>query len=296
MRKTFFLVTIYLPILSLAFFLQSPPAFSQGDTIGTAAITAFRSQVRLPQGTEIRLVERKESPIPEFFSVKLLLIFPDKEVPVIVYVDKTGEKVIIGNLFIKGENVTLKEAGSPRLKKVDMSILDMDKSPSIGLKGARVNIVEFSNFQCPHCLDSWAKLKPLLEKYPKEIRYIFKHTPFHPEGRTFELSEMAAAAQEVNLEAFWLVHDFLFTSEGQSVANLERKAIQLKIEQLLRGKNYDAKGFQSALESGKGKQRVLEDMALGNKLRITGTPTKIVNGDVIVGSAAESVLEKYLIK
>jgi protein-disulfide isomerase len=296
MRKTFFLVTIYLPILSLAFFLQSPPAFSQGDTIGTAAITAFRSQVRLPQGTEIRLVERKESPIPEFFSVKLLLIFPDKEVPVIVYVDKTGEKVIIGNLFIKGENVTLKEAGSPRLKKVDMSILDMDKSPSIGLKGARVTIVEFSNFQCPHCLDSWAKLKPLLEKYPKEIRYIFKHTPFQPEGRTFELSEMAAAAQEVNLEAFWLVHDFLFTSEGQSVANLERKAIQLKIEQLLRGKNYDAKGFQSALESGKGKQRVLEDMALGNKLRITGTPTKIVNGDVIVGSAAESVLEKYLIK
>ena len=241
-------------------------------------------------------MEKKESPIPGFFSVKLLLIFPDKEVPVIVYVDKAGEKVVIGNLFIKGENVTMKEAGPPRLKKVDMSVLDMDKSPSIGLKGARVTIVEFSNFQCPHCLDSWAKLRPLLGKYPKEIRYIFKHAPFQPEGKTFELSEMAAAAQEVSLEAFWLVHDFLFTSEGQSVANLERKAIQLKIEQLLREKNYDAKGFQSALESGKGKQRVLEDMALANKIRITGTPTKIVNGDVIVGSVAESALEKYLIK
>ena len=68
----------------------------------------------------------------------------------------------------------------------------------------------------------------------------------------------------------------------------------MKVEQLLREKGYDVKGFQSALESGKGKQRVLDDMALGNKLRITGTPTKIVNGDLIVGSTPDNVLERYL--
>jgi protein-disulfide isomerase len=49
-----------------------------------------------------------------------------------------------------------------------------------------------------------------------------------------------------------------------------------------------------ALESGKGRQRVLDDMALGNKLRITGTPTKIVNGDIIVGPSPDNVLERYL--
>jgi protein-disulfide isomerase len=190
----------------------------------------------------------------------------------------------------------VKEAGLPRSKKIDMAILDVDKSPSIGPIGAKVTLVEFSNFQCPYCTDSWVKLKTLLTKYPKDIKYIFKHFPFQPVGKTFELSEMAAAAQEVSQEAFWLVHDFLFTSEGQSVAQLDRKAIQLKIEQLLREKNYDVKGFQSALENGKGRQRVLEDMALGNKLRITGTPTKIVNGDFIVGSSPDNVLERYLIK
>jgi protein-disulfide isomerase len=226
--------------------------------------------------------------------VKLLLIFPDKEVPAVIYVDKTGEKVFIGNLFIKGENVTTKEAGPPRSKKIDMTILDMERSPAIGPKGAKVTLVEFSNFQCPYCLDSWTKLKPLLGKYPKEIRYVFKHFPFQPDGMTFELSEMASAAQEVSQEAFWLVHDFLFTNEGQNVAKLERKAVQVKVEQLLIGKNYDVKVFQSALESGKAKQRVLADMALGNKLRITGTPTKVVNGDLIVGSTPDNVLERYL--
>jgi protein-disulfide isomerase len=278
----------------LSIFLFSHQGFSQEDKIGDVAINTFRAQIRLPQGTEIKFLEKKESPIPDFYSVKLLLVYPDKEVPVVVYVDKAGEKVIIGNLFIKGENVTMKEAGPPRPKKIDMTILDVDKSPFIGPKGAKVTIVEFSNFQCPYCTDSWVKLKTLLTKYPKDIKYIFKHSPFQPVGKTFELSEMAAAAQEVSQEAFWLVHDFLFTSEGQSVAQLDRKAIQLKVEQLLREKNNDIKPFQTALENGKGKQRVLEDMDLGNKLRITGTPTKIVNGDIIVGSTPDNVLERYL--
>jgi protein-disulfide isomerase len=188
----------------------------------------------------------------------------------------------------------MEEAGPPRPKKIDMAILDIDKSPFIGPKGAKVTIVEFSNFQCPYCMDSWAKFMELMKRYPQDFKYIFKHFPFQPQGRTFELSELAAAAQEVDQEAFWLVHDFLFTSEGQSVANLDRKAVQLKIEQLLREKNHDVKAFVSALETGKAKKRVLEDMAVGNRIRVTATPTKIVNGDLIVGSTPDNVLERYL--
>jgi protein-disulfide isomerase len=282
--------------ISILFFSLVPSfqGFSQEDKIGEVAINTFRTQIRLPQGTEIRFLEKKESPIPDFYSVKLLLVFPDKEVPAVIYVDKAGEKVIIGNLFIKGENVTMKEAGPPRLKKIDMAILDIEKSPFLGPKEAKVTIVEFSNFQCPYCMDSWAKLKTLLEKHPKDIKYIFKHFPFQPVGKTFELSEMAAAAQEVSNEAFWIVHDFLFTDEGQAVAKLEKDAVKQKVEQLLKGKGYDIKIYQSALETGKPQKRVLDDMAVGNRIRITGTPTKIVNGDIVVGSTPDGVLERYL--
>jgi len=272
----------------------SQTGFSQEDKIAEVAIHTFRTQIRLPPGTEIKFLEKKESPIPDFYSVKLIIVYPDKEVPVVIYVDNAGEKVIIGNLFIKGENVTAKEAGPHRLKKVDMATLDMDKSPSIGPKGAKVTIVEFSNFQCPYCTESWAKLKTLLTKYPKDLRYVFKHFPFQPFGKTFELSLIAAAAQEVSNEAFWLVHDFLFTNEGQSAASLEKKALQSKIEQLLREKKHDVKAFQKALELGHGQKRVLDDMALGDKLRITGTPTKIINGDMIIGLTPDSSLERYL--
>jgi protein-disulfide isomerase len=281
-------------LLSISFF--SYQCFSQEDRIGEVAINTFRAQIRLPQGTEIRLLEKKESPIPEFYSVKLLLIFPDKEVPAIIYVDKAGEKVIIGSLFIKGENVTMKEAGSPVLKKVNVGSLEIEKSPSIGPTGAKVTIVEFSNFECPFCLDSWMKLKEVMDQHPADIRYVFKHFPFQTQGKAFELSEMSAAAQEVSNEAFWVVHDFLFSNEGQAVATGDKEALKQKIEQILKRQGHDVKAFRSALETGKAKKRVQEDMAVGNSIHVTGTPTKIMNGDIIVGSTPEDVVERYLRK
>jgi len=286
---------IFLMGMLIAIVLTTPVApFSQEDRIVQVAIDTFKSQVRLPPGADIKFLEKKESPVPDFYAVKLLIILPDKEIPAMVYVDKTGEKVIIGNLFIKGENITMKEAGSPKLKKIDMTTLDMDKSPSMGPKVAKVTIVEFSNFQCPYCMESWVKFQKLIQKHPQEMSYIFKHFPLQPQGRTFELSEMAAAAQEINNEAFWLVHDFFFTEEGQNVARLEKEAVKQKIEQLLKGKGYDVRVFQSALETGKAKKRVLDDMAVGSRIRITGTPTKIVNGDMIIGSSQDNALERYL--
>jgi len=279
----------------IAIVLAMPVAsFPKEDSIAQVAIDTFKSQVRLSQGTEVKFLEKKESPVPDFYAVKLLIVLPDKEIPAIVYVDKTGEKVFIGNLFIRGENVTTKEAGPPRPKKIDMGTLEMEKSPFVGDRNAKVTIVEFSNFQCPYCMDSWIKLQKLIQKHPQELRYIFKHFPFQPQGRTFELSELTAAAQGVSNEAFWLIHDFFFTDEGQNVARLEKEAVKQKVEQLLKGKGYDVRIFQSSLETGRARKRVLEDVALANRLRMTSTPTKIVNGDVIIGASQDNILERYL--
>lgn len=281
-------------LIVLALAMSGAAAFSQVDNAVQAAVNTFKAQVRLPQGTEIKFLEKRESPLPDFYSIKLLLILPDKEMPAIVYVDKTGEKVFLGNLFIKGENVTMKEAGPSRPRKIDMGILEMEKSPFLGNKEAKVTIVEFSNFQCHYCMESWLKLSELMKRHPQGFKYIFKNFPFQPQGKTFELSEMAIAAQEVGNEAFWTVHDFFFTKEGQDTGHLEKGVVRLKVEQLLKEKGYDTRNFQSALETGIARKRVLEDMTLANRLRLTSTPIKIVNGDIIVGLTPDSTLERYL--
>jgi protein-disulfide isomerase len=272
------------------------PVLAQEDKIVQAAIETFKAQIRMPPGAELKFVEKKEGSVPGFCSVKLLISTIDREMPVVVYVDRSGEKVFIGNLFVKGENVTLKEAGSPRTRKIDMRSLDIDQSPSIGLKEAKVTIVEFSNFNCPYCAASWLQLNQLIAKYSKNIRYVFKHFPLQTQGKTIELSEMAAAARQLSDEAFWIVHDMLFSSEGQALVKGEIGPLKQKVGQILKDKGYDLNVFESFLESGSAKLQVQRDLALGNKMRVISTPTKVVNGDVIIGSAGDQALEQYLKK
>jgi protein-disulfide isomerase len=291
MVKKFVLVTIGFVFFS---FILATQIFSQEDKIAQVAIETFRTQFRLPPGAEVKFIEKKESPIPGFYSVKLSVLTQNREIPLIVYVDSGGEKVIIGNLFIRGENVSRKEAGEPKLRKMDMGQLGIEKSPSRGPSSGKMTVVEFSNFQCPFCVKSWKRMKDLLEKNPQEIRYMFKHFPLQPQGKSFELSEMVAATQEISDEAFWAVHDFFFSDEGQAFMGKETGILKQKIEEILKGKGYDEKVFQTALETGKGKKRVVEDMALGNKIGVTGTPTMIINGDFVGSSLTDKMIEQYL--
>ncbi|OGP89325.1 MAG: hypothetical protein A2157_10495 [Deltaproteobacteria bacterium RBG_16_47_11] len=294
MKKVLPIVIVMVLIFGCLFIVTQ--GLAQEDKIVQVAIETFKAHIRIPPGTEIKFSEKKEGPISNFYSVKLLLSAIDKDIPVVVYVDKSGEKVFIGNFFVKGENVTMKEAGPTRPKKIDMRSLEIEKSPSIGPKEAKVTVVEFSNFNCPYCAGSWVQLKKLIEKYPKNIRYVFKHFPLQPQGKTFELSEMAAASQELGDEAFWAVHDFLFSTEGQALVKGEMGPLKLKIEQTLKEKGYDLKTYKDFLELGRAKLKVKDDLALGGKMRVTVTPTKVVNGDIITGSATDKALEQYLTK
>ena len=282
--------------LVLIILFQTIHAIAQEDRIVQVAIDTLKAQLRLPREVEVRFMGKRESPLPDFYSVKLLLLAPDREIPVVIYVDKTGEKVFIGSLIIKGENVTLKEAGPPKPRKIDLGQLEIEKSPIRGPLSAKVTIVEFSNFECPHCVESSRMMQEWIGKYPNDIRYVFKHFPFQSQGKAFDLSEMAAAAQEISSEAFWVVHDFLFSIEGHALMQGEKSGVRQKIEQILKEKGYDVKSFQVALETGQGRRKVEGDMVLGKNIRVTGTPTILINGEFVSNPLTNQVLERYLRK
>jgi protein-disulfide isomerase len=292
-RKIELLILCLVSIILLSAF----QAMAQEDKIVQIAIDTVKTHLHLPKGIEVRFIEKRESPIPDFYSVKLLLVTQDKEIPLIVYVDKAGEKLFIGgSLIIKGENVTAKEAGAPKLRKVDMGKLEIETSPSRGPLRAKMTIVEFSNFECPYCQASWIKMKDWIERYPEDIRYVFKHFPFQSQSRPFDLSEIAAAAQRISDEAFWIVHDFFFSNDGQALIQGEKSGLKQIVEGLLKEKGFDVKPFRVALETGQGRRKVEEDMALGKSIHVTGTPTILMNGEFVANPMTEQVLERYLKK
>jgi protein-disulfide isomerase len=270
--------------------------FAQEDQIIKIAIQTARIHMRIPNEIEVKFIEKKKSPLPDFYSVKLSVLTADREIPIVIYVDETGDKVILGALIIKGENVSQKEAGEPISRKIDMSQLEIEKSPYRGNPNAKVMIVEFSNFRCSYCQLSWAKMEKVLERYSQNIRYVFKHFPLQSLQGSYELSEIAASAQEISNEAFWTVHDFFFSPDGQMILKEDMGAIKKKIEQVLAVKGFDVKAYQMALEKGLGKKKVTEDITIGKKIPVMGTPSIIVNGNLIKEEINDQFLEKYLTK
>jgi len=92
------------------------------------AIETVRIQADLPEDVEVKFVEKRESSIPDFYTIKLLVIKADQVVPMMVYVDRAADKVIVGSLFIRGENVTRRESASSGIPKIDVGYLETGKT------------------------------------------------------------------------------------------------------------------------------------------------------------------------
>ncbi len=88
------------------------------------AIETVRIQASLPKNVAVKFVEKRESLIPDFYMVKLLVVEKDNEFPVVVYVDRSAEKVILGTLFIRGENMTKKEEADFKIPKTNVGQLE----------------------------------------------------------------------------------------------------------------------------------------------------------------------------
>ncbi len=123
MSKIFFGVTA-LMIISLLSTINNP---LKENNIVQLAIQTVKIQADLPEEVEVKFVERREGPIPDFDMVKLLVVRKDIEVPIVVYVDRSAEKVILGDLFVRGENITLKETGGTRISKIGSRLLEPGK-------------------------------------------------------------------------------------------------------------------------------------------------------------------------
>ncbi len=156
---------------------------------------------------------------------------------------------------------------------------------ALGSPDAPVKIIEFSDFQCSFCRKFWAETLPRLkETYIKNghLRFLYAH--FAILGKP---SVMAAQAAECAREQgkFWPYHDKLFASQGGLAftnAKLKRYARELGL---------DVTAFSRCLESGKYRQKVEEETALGALLGARGTPTFFLNGRMLVGAQPFEVFQ-----
>ena len=144
----------------------------------------------------------------------------------------------------------------------------------VGSQTARVQIVIFSDFQCPYCSRIGKTMGKVLDSYPNDVRIIFKHhpLPFHKDAFLAHQASLAAGAQG----QFWQMHDLLFANS--------RKLKRADLEEYAQQVGLDMHRFRSDLDQNAYRAVIEADMALAKQLGARGTPTAFVNGKKLVGA------------
>lgn len=140
---------------------------------------------------------------------------------------------------------------------------------TIGHENAPITLVEYGDFECPHCGATHSVVKTILRRMGLDLRFVFRHFPIstsHPHAQAAAESAEAAGAQG----RFWEMHDMLF--EHQDALENDDLLIHAKAVGL------DLPRFVEELTAGTHTARVREDFMSGVRSGVNGTPTFFING------------------
>jgi len=145
--------------------------------------------------------------------------------------------------------------------------VDIERDHIRGPVDGAVTVIEFGDFECPHCGEAEPVVRALLTD--ATIRYVWRHLPLtdvHPQAQLAAEASEAAAAQG----AFWPMHDLLLDHQDElRLRDLLRYAGELGLE---------TDRFQDDLRRRTHEARVAQDVESADLSGVSGTPTFFING------------------
>lgn len=144
----------------------------------------------------------------------------------------------------------------------------------LGRADAPVTLLEYGDFECPHCAKARPALEGLVLEYSEDIRFVFRHFPIasaHPHAQIAAESAEAAGAQG----QFWEMHDMLFTHQDRlEFEDLRSYANALRLDLARFDQEILARAYED--EVRQDYRRVIQDA-------VNGTPSIFINGLRYIG-------------
>ncbi len=163
-----------------------------------------------------------------------------------------------------------------------------------GSDHAQVQVVEFIDFQCPSCQRMSAAMEVLHKEYGERVLFVVKNFPLDKACHTSMSSSVHTYACDIAVLArcagrfgkFWQYHDLAFAgqrdaSEDTIVAWAQQ--VGLSAEQI------------SACRSSRGiLEKIKDDIALGSRIGVEGTPAVFINGKKYLGTPQLETLRRAI--
>ena len=262
MRTRFTVVTVLLGIVAGQALAQTP----DNDKI----IKYYRKKNNVPPAQAVTVTDLKDSPI-KGAKEGTLEVGTAPQVRKVPFTASPDGKYVI---FAEVSDVTVDPS------RAVMEKIKLDGAACKGPKDAKVTIVEYSDFQCPFCAKGYTTVEQqVLKEYGEKVKFCFKDFPlaFHPWAEPAAIA--AECVREQKADAYWKVYDGFFQNQKDiNPTNVKDKALEFA------GAGVDKAKFDDCVDNKKTQASVKADQAEGGSVGVTGTPSFVINGRLLVGA------------
>jgi protein-disulfide isomerase len=146
----------------------------------------------------------------------------------------------------------------------------------LGPDDAPVTLVEYGDFQCPHCARAHRVLPKVLKRLGTRVRFVFRHFPLaesHPDAVHAAEAAESVAAQAGN-EAFWRMHDLMYDHQRDGDDSLDDAHLARYAEEA----GADPATVALDLAGDAYEEQVKANFMSGVRSGVNGTPTFFING------------------
>jgi protein-disulfide isomerase len=147
-----------------------------------------------------------------------------------------------------------------------------------GNEQAAIKLVEYGDYQCPHCGTAYPIIKEIQSTFGDQILFVFRNFPLQESHRYANIAAQAAEAAGKQGK-FWEMHDAIFENQQQ----LNEEFIEHLAEKL----GLDMEEFEEDLNSEEISTKVEDDFESGVRSGVNGTPSFFINGEKFDGGAAD---------
>jgi protein-disulfide isomerase len=220
-------------------------------------------------GVTWQIFDIRESSIPGLAEV---LVSMNKQQPVHLFLAPGAQIAIAGQILPFGT-----DPFAPARAHLKDAF-----GPSRGGQNPPIDIIEFSDLECPHCKVAQPVLEKLYADFP-QARFIFQQFPLPASMHPWALkaAQYADCAGQMNKDGFWKYVDAIFENQG----GIALATADDKLKELATANGYDAQKISTCAASPETDARIKKSLALGATLEVNETPTVFVNGRRVPGVA-----------
>lgn len=250
------------------------------ETAQDAKLTAFlQKHFRIPEADYIKLGPPVPAPIAGLWSRSVTATNGEGgSATSTIFINEAGDKLIFGQFL---------DLNQDPWGRVNVDALHLDDRPTMGPANAPVTMVEFADFECPHCARALPKVEAAVHQYEGRVRLVYKYFPLagHTWARAAAIASECARVQ--NPDAFWDFAAAFYRDQG----SIDAGNIAEHIDALSAQDKLDTKLLHACLLGKAADERVDQDLQDGDVVHVTSTPTLFVNGIPLTGELEDKILD-----